>query len=283
MRNLTNYIIIFLLAFSTTMCTEKTDKVKETAQEVTVKSKPYTNHHIIREAHRGASLEFPENTLIAFNEAIKKGTDRLELDVNMTSDNVLIIMHDKTLDRTTNGKGVVLETSFEEIQKLDAGSWKNAKFKDEKVPTLKEVFELAKGKVLLNLDLKDESVAIPMAKLAREMGMIDDIVITGTIPQSVTAIRSIEPTISMFYELITEDVLKNPKEQVLAIRKAHLSGCLLNFKGVNDIFMKECKKHGIAVYVYDVLKEEDMKKMIEAGVDGMMTDNLEVLNKVLGR
>ena len=192
-------------------------------------------------------------------------------------------MHDKTLDRTTNGKGVVLETSFEEIQKLDAGSWKNVKFKDEKVPTLKEVFELAKGKVLLNLDLKDESVAIPMAKLAREMGMIDDIVITGTIPQSVTAIRSVEPTISMFYELITEDVLKNPKEQVLAIRKAHLSGCLLNFKGVNDIFMKECKKHGIAVYVYDVLKEEDMKKMIEAGVDGMMTDNLEVLNKVLGR
>jgi len=72
MRNLTNYIIIFLLAFSTTMCTEKTDKVKETAQEVTLKSKPYTNHHIIREAHRGASLEFPENTLIAFNEAIKK-------------------------------------------------------------------------------------------------------------------------------------------------------------------------------------------------------------------
>jgi len=265
------------------MCTEKTDKVKETAQEVTLKSKPYTNHHIIREAHRGASLEFPENTLIAFNEAIKKGTDRLELDVNMTSDNVLIIMHDKTLDRTTNGKGVVLETSFEEIQKLDAGSWKNAKFKDEKVPTLKEVFELAKGKVLLNLDLKDESVAIPMAKLAREMGMIDDIVITGTIPQSVTAIRSVEPSISMFYELITEDVLKNPKEQVLAIRKAHLSGCLLNFKGVNDIFMKECKKHGIAVYVYDVLKEEDMKKMIEAGVDGMMTDNLEVLNKVLGK
>ena len=283
MRNLTNYIIILLLALSTTMCTEKSDKVKETAQKVTLKSKSYTNQHIIREAHRGASLEFPENTLISFKEAIKKGTDRLELDVNMTSDNVLIIMHDKTLDRTTNGKGVVLETSFETIKKLDAGSWKNAKFKDEKVPTLKEVFELAKGKVLLNLDLKDESVAIPMAKLAREMGMIDDIVITGTIPQSVTAIRSVEPTISMFYELITEDVLKNPKEQVLAIRKAHLSGCLLNFKGVNDIFMKECKKHGIAVYVYDVLKEEDMKKMIEAGVDGMMTDNLEVLNKVLGK
>ncbi len=278
-------VAVFILG-TTTRCTEVTSKQRdETVASTKVdtvfitKSKAY----IMREAHRGYSLGFPENTMLAFEEAIKTGTDRIELDVNITSDGVLIIMHDKTLDRTTDGEGVVTETSYAEIQKLDAGSWKSSEFKGLKIPTLKQVFELAKGKCMLNLDLKEERVAKPMVKLADEMGMIDQIVVTGKIPAAVNTIREINKGVTMFYELEKEDVLNGPIEAVQSIRNENLPGCLVNFEAVNDTFMKECKLHGIAVYTWGVLQEEDMNRLISLGVDGIMTDDLKLLNKVLNK
>ena len=178
---------------------------------------------IIREAHRGYSLHLPENTLPAFEEAIKIGTDRIEMDVNITADGKLIIMHDKILNRTTNGVGFVTETTYAEIQKLDAGSWKSPEFKGVKVPTLKEVFELTKGKCMLNLDLKGEKVEKPMAELVEKMGMIDQIVVTGKIPVSVNTIRKVNKRITMFYELEIEDVEKDPIGVVQKIREENLT------------------------------------------------------------
>jgi len=273
-------LVAFALIISLISCEEKTVK-KEVVK--TIKSKHIvktTENQIIRESHRGESFNFPENTMAAFKEAVRLGTDRIELDVNITSDGVLVIMHDATLDRTTNGKGKVTETSFDVIKNLDAGSWKDAKFKNEKVPTLKEVFEFAKGKVMLNLDLKEEATAIPMAKLAKEMGMIDHIIITGKIPQSVKDIRSVDPSITMFYEIDTEAVLKNPIQQVKDIRNANLPACLLHFKGLSNTFIKECKKHGIAISVYGLENEEDMIDVINKGVDAIMVDDVALLNKV---
>ena len=96
------------------------------------------NHSsILRAAHRGASAQFPENTILAFRRAIEQGVDFLEVDVHRTSDNELVIIHDPTLERTTNGKGNVHDHSLHEIRQLDAGQ-------GEKVPTFEEVLELAK-------------------------------------------------------------------------------------------------------------------------------------------
>jgi len=277
---------IIVVLGTTFGCAKNESKEKNTTLKIVKKDtvlKVENKISIIREAHRGESFNFPENTMAAFKEAVILGTDRIELDVNITSDGVLVIIHDATLDRTTNGTGKVTETTFDDIKNLEAGSWKDAKFKNEKIPTLKEVFEFAKGKVMLNLDLKEETTAVPMAKLAKEMGMVDHIIITGKIPQSVKDIRSVDPSITMFYEIEKEAVLKNPIQQVKDIRNANLPACLLHFEGLSDAFIKACKKHGIAISVYGIEKEEDMVTVINKGIDAIMVDDVALLNKVLNK
>ena len=96
--------------------------------------------------HRGVAADYPENTMISFRKAIELNMDGIELDVQLSKDGEMVIIHDETLDRTTNGKGYVKDYSFEELRKLDAGSFKGDKFKGEIIPTLDEVFEFFKGK-----------------------------------------------------------------------------------------------------------------------------------------
>ena len=105
-------------------------------------------------AHRGAMETYPENTLAAFKEAIRLGAHMVEFDVRITKDNELVIMHDKSVDRTTDGKELIIDLTLVEIKKLDAGSWKSAKFNGEKVPTLKETLSVFPKNIWLNIHLK---------------------------------------------------------------------------------------------------------------------------------
>ncbi len=105
-------------------------------------------------AHRGANETHPENTLTAFREAVRLGAQMVEFDVRITKDKKLIIIHDKSVDRTTDGKGLINELTLAEIKKLDAGSWKSQKFKGEKVPTLKEALAVFPKNIWLNIHLK---------------------------------------------------------------------------------------------------------------------------------
>ncbi|MFN4260597.1 MAG: glycerophosphodiester phosphodiesterase [Gemmataceae bacterium] len=106
-------------------------------------------------AHRGASLECPENTLAAARRAIAVGATATEIDIRTSKDGVLVCSHDATLDRTTNGKGPINAHTLAELKQLDAGSWFDPKFKDERIPTLVEVLELCRGKIHILLDLKE--------------------------------------------------------------------------------------------------------------------------------
>jgi len=105
-------------------------------------------------AHRGANETHPENTLAAFREAVRLGAHMIEFDVQITKDKQLVIMHDKSVDRTTNGKGLVSDLTLSEIKKLDAGSWKSLQFKGEKVPALKEALAVFPRNIWLNIHLK---------------------------------------------------------------------------------------------------------------------------------
>jgi len=105
-------------------------------------------------AHRGAMNTHPENTLSAFREAIRCGAHMIEFDVRLTKDKRLVVIHDSTVDRTTNGKGEVSDLAFGEIRRLDAGSWKSPKFRGEKVPTLQETLSMMPINIWLNVHLK---------------------------------------------------------------------------------------------------------------------------------
>ncbi len=114
----------------------------------------HTVHQIV--AHRGASTERPECTLVALRRAINTGATAVEIDVRTSRDGKLFLLHDSTLDRTTNGKGLASHLTLAELKELDAGSWFHAKYKNERIPTLSEALELCRGKTDVLLDLKEQ-------------------------------------------------------------------------------------------------------------------------------
>ena len=105
-------------------------------------------------AHRGASETHPENTLVAFRESLRLGAHMIEFDVALSKDNQLVLMHDATIDRTTNGKGPIGDWILADLQQLDAGSWKNSRFKNERIPTLDETLAMMPENIWLNVHLK---------------------------------------------------------------------------------------------------------------------------------
>lgn len=119
--------------------------------------KQFYKHKTLVAAHRGNSKYFPENTMSAFQSALSLDVDMVETDVHMTKDGELIIMHDHTVDRTTNGFGEIRNMTLAEIRSLDAGSWKGEEFKGEQVPTFVEFLELVKDypDMLFNIEMKD--------------------------------------------------------------------------------------------------------------------------------
>lgn len=105
-------------------------------------------------AHRGAMDTHPENTIAAFKEAIRLHAQMIEFDVRLTKDNKLVILHDETVDRTTNGTGKIEDLTIKQVKRLDAGSWKSQKFKGEKIPTFEETLSIMPDDIWLNIHLK---------------------------------------------------------------------------------------------------------------------------------
>lgn len=116
-------------------------------------------------AHRGNSGLAPENTLAAFAKAVESGADWTELDVHLSADGEIVVMHDPTVDRTTDGSGAIVEMTLAQIKKLDAGSWFGPEFAGEKVPTLREVIDLVGDRIRLNVEIKSMDNPLTAAKV----------------------------------------------------------------------------------------------------------------------
>lgn len=131
-------------------------------------------------AHRGWSTKYPENTMIAFVKAIEIGVDQLETDVRITKDGELVLIHDATVDRTTDGTGKVCEKTFDELQQLDAGSWKGEEFIGTRIPKLVDLMELVKDHPTMTLDIELKEYptagweAVSYSVCDRVLKMIDD-------------------------------------------------------------------------------------------------------------
>jgi glycerophosphoryl diester phosphodiesterase len=125
-------------------------------------------------AHRGGCTDYPENTLAAFRAAVQLGAAMIELDLRRSADGAIIIIHDATVDRTTNGRGRLDQLTFAEIRSLDAGSWKHPRFARERIPTLEEVLEIVPRNVWLNLQIKcGEAIAADVARRLAAAGRLD--------------------------------------------------------------------------------------------------------------
>jgi len=247
-------------------------------------------------AHRGGAGIAPENTLVAFRRSKELGVDMLELDIRATKDGELVVIHDKTLNRTTDGEGLVSETTFDEISKLDAGfNWTNDggktypfRGKGIKVSKLRKIFEEFPD-IRINIEPKHSSPspAAPLCKLIREFKREDKVIVASTIGSVLEEFRqecsevatSASPSEAIgFLARYKVGLSENysPKMQVIQTPEN-----IRILDVVTKGYLEAAHKMNLRVHVWTVNKREEMDKLTKLGVDGIMTDYPDQLREVL--
>lgn len=224
-------------------------------------------------AHRGTSLTAPENTLPAFEAAVKQGLAGIELDVQMSKDGHLIVIHDERVDRTTNGKGLVKDMTLEEIKSLDAGSWFAEKYVGVKIPVLEEVLEIVGNREsILNIELKSGIIQYPgleerVFKAVKKYNLLDRVIFSSFNHYSLLKINefSDKAKIGVLYYA----GLVDPWEYGRKLKAYSLHPF---FPSVTEQMVKQCLKHGMKVIPFTVNDKETAKRLIDYGVEYLIMD-----------
>ena len=233
-------------------------------------------------AHRGASLYAPENTITAFELAVKMGADAIELDTMLTADGIPIVIHDHSLRRTTDGSGDVSSKTVDEIKLLDAGSAYNVKYTGEKIPTLEEVFSTVGKNILINVELKNYATPFDrlpetVVDIMREMDLSDQILLSSFNPIALIKAKKASPEVRRA-ALIGggPKFIRSFIETFTDYSSLHLEVSLVN----QDIINKH-HAAGHKVNVWTVNEEAKMIELICMGVDGLITDVPDIALKVI--
>lgn len=225
-------------------------------------------------AHRGFSGKAPENTLAAVRMALALPYVRwMEIDVQLTRDGVPVVIHDFTLDRTTNGHGKIKNMEFEHLRRLDAGSWKGRAFRGERVPSLEEVLELASGRLRLNIELKTSGDMYPglekaVIDLVSSTGMRDDVVLTSFDAGALQRIKELDPRFrtGLIYDSRTGDPARKLKE-------LDCSFLSISFARLNPGLAKQLAERGVKTMAWTVNKAKEMRRLAEMHSDIMICTN----------
>lgn len=240
-------------------------------------------------AHRGASSRAPENTLASFQAALDIGVDGIELDVHLSRDGHLVVIHDANLRRTTNGQGLVHEHTLAELKALDAGSWHGAAFAGERIPTFEEVLDLVGSRVPLQVELKGATEGVTEATLAalERRGLLGTVMMTSFHLNLLPRVRELVPAVEIgalvWGRARTEDrTPMTPAECVAATRAARADVMLLWHECVDEPRVAAARAAGIPVGVAGgTAKAEDMRRLLPFGVVRMTTNYPDVCNEVV--
>ena len=233
-------------------------------------------------AHRGSSLKYPENTMLAFEKAILAGANGLELDVQLTLDKKVIIFHDWRLDRIFSKRGKISNYTFEEIKKWDAGIWKGNKFKGLTIPSLEELLAFAsKKKIAINIELKNffsgnNGLEQQVIRLIKKYNVTNQTVISTFNPLSLQLINELEPTISL--ALLYFGQLDSPWEFA---KKYNCRSIHPPVTQVTEMMVEKSKEHHLKVIPYHVNSKESIQKMISLGVQGIITSRPRTAASIL--
>lgn len=232
-------------------------------------------------AHRGASGTYPENTMKAFKEAEKSGCDGIELDVQRTKDGALVIIHDETVNRTTDGRGIVAEMTKKQIRSLDASYNKKKWFSQPKIPLLEEVFEwLLTNEMICNVELKNDKVRYEgmeeevLQKIA-EYGLSDRIILSSFNPASISLLRELDSDIS-----IAPIYSKKGVNPLLLAATTSANAVHANYRVMTPALMESCQRMNIPVRLYTLNHEPKITKWMLAGLSGIITDYPERVVKI---
>ncbi len=250
--------------------------------------RPVSNQKPYVIAHRGISAKAPENTLAAFQKAAQTdGIDMIELDVRLSKDNEVIVLHDRTLQRTTTGNGPARSYTYKELQEFDAGSWFHPSFSSERIPSLGQVFETVGKKVWINVEIKSDIfhreppgvLETAVLDIVREYEMTERVLISSFDHDIVYRIKQMEPRCitGVLYNLYV-DFFHLPS--TLALRaKADAFICAKH--ELRSWMLNDAHKYGLAVYVYTLDSVHQAVTLARRGVDGILSNRADDIVKAV--
>ncbi|MBS1249516.1 MAG: Glycerophosphodiester phosphodiesterase, cytoplasmic [Chloroflexi bacterium] len=227
-------------------------------------------------AHRGACAYAPENTLASFNLAIQQGADAIELDVTLSADDHLVVIHDKTVNRTTDGSGLVSKLPLQTLKELDAGSSYDIAFRGEQIPTLEEVFEAIGKKILINIELKGSlfmkgRLVSKVIECVKKHEMNSWVLFSSFNIFALKRMANLfpeSPTGLLTYRRFAGICAHRWMNKALPYQSLHVS-----HRSVRKILVDRVHRQGQRVFVYTVNDPEDIQHLLELGVDGVFTDD----------
>ena len=230
-------------------------------------------------AHRGASRYYPENTMVAFRGAMNQGADWIELDIHQSRDGFLFVMHDDTLRRTCGVKGYCWDYTWEELSRMDAGSFFSSDYKGERIPLLSEVLDFAiENNLRLNIELKpsvhEEGMEERLVRLLEEKDFIEQCVVTSQKYNTVSRVKKFNPQITtvyvMGYAYGSVDDLKGAD---------HFS---INMSSVSGRLVKRLHNAGRQIFVWTVNSRTLLEDMMDKNVDNIITNDVPLAKKIIG-
>ena len=235
-----------------------------------------TQDDVVVIAHRGAAGKAPENTLASIRQAIKDGADMIEIDVQESSDGEVVVIHDSDFMKLSGVDLKVWDGSLKQLQELDVGSWFAPRFSAERVPTLAQVLEEARGKVHVVIELKyyghDQQLEQRVVEIVEKAGMVDDIVIMSLKYKGIEKIRAQRP--KWVIGLLSTKAVGN-------LAKLDLDFLAVNMSMATSGFIRRTHAAGKQVYVWTVNDAVSISRMISLGVDGIITDEPEMARNVV--
>lgn len=215
--------------------------------------------------HRGAAGVLPENTIKGFEYAIGLGVTHVECDVHLTLDKHLVVMHDETVDRTTNGTGAITDLSFETMRNLDAGD-------GEQVPTLDEVLAVTKGKVTLLCELKGEGVEHAVVDTVKRHGMGSEVMFSSFFMDRIQKVKQIDN------DLAIRAIMTSPsKSDIQSAIGLGIVGFDVHYRNLCLQMISDAHAAGVDIIAWNPDTWAEQKAMIGLGVDGVSSDRPDIL------
>ncbi len=220
--------------------------------------------------HRGAAAIEPENTLLSIKKAMDIGVDAVEIDVHLSRDKEIIVIHDSTIDRTTNGTGAVNNYTLSELKKYDAG-------KGESVPTLQEVMELTDKKVKLVIELKEKGTERIVVEQIKKNGFEDNVYVISFWHRLVKNVKEIDSNIKTGVLMVGCPVDTSIADQTSA------DALVMKYNFVDAEFVELSHKNGLKVFIWNIDTPDLVKPFVDIGVDGIGSNNPGILVDYFGR
>lgn len=223
--------------------------------------------------HRGARGHAPENTMASFQKALDLGVDGIELDVQMTKDGKVVVCHDHSLGRTSNGKGWIVDYTRDELRQLDFGSWFSPEYAGEKIPSLREVLQWsAKTSLLVNLEIKNgpviyEGIEEKVSALIHENRMVDRVVVSSFYHPTLVKMKQLDPVIKtgLLYA-------SRPMDPWLQLRATDADNIHPHWHYIDAAWISATRPHGAQIFAWTINEMREWEYISHLGVDAIVSD-----------